>query len=165
MASSFRWEPSVRGVAATAALMAAPLPSVGDKVNPRKGVCSNQRTWMLRGSKGGMSRALNAASTFTHRALATLARDSPSLLDCIARAALSANGIASALIARSAQVLHPLFQKSLLIHAKVYEYADKYDITSLKVLAMKKFERWMERLYDHEVLAQASRHVFTSTPD
>ncbi|KAH7091579.1 hypothetical protein FB567DRAFT_546290 [Paraphoma chrysanthemicola] len=54
----------------------------------------------------------------------------------------------------------------LLLHAKVYKVADKYDISSLKELAKDKFSRacyvyWMKE----QDFADAAEHVFTSTPE
>lgn len=53
----------------------------------------------------------------------------------------------------------------LLLHATVYEIADKYDVTGLKLLAKDKFSRSCEAFWDTEHFATAAEHALTTTPD
>ena len=53
----------------------------------------------------------------------------------------------------------------MLIHSKMYEYADRYDIEGLKELTAKKFERWVEKFYSHESFMEVVDDVYTSMPD
>ncbi|KAI4640059.1 hypothetical protein J4E93_008859 [Alternaria ventricosa] len=53
----------------------------------------------------------------------------------------------------------------LLLHTTIYEIADKYDVTGLKLLAKEKFSRSCEAFWDTEHLATAAEHALTTTPD
>ncbi|KAI4666975.1 uncharacterized protein J4E79_001656 [Alternaria viburni] len=52
-----------------------------------------------------------------------------------------------------------------LLHAKIYEIADKYEVKGLKDLAREKFKRSCEQFWDNDVFAVAAHHVFSTTPD
>jgi hypothetical protein len=53
----------------------------------------------------------------------------------------------------------------LLLHAKMYEIGDKYDVDGLKELAREKFA-WACNLYwDSEYFAPATYYAFSTTPD
>lgn len=53
----------------------------------------------------------------------------------------------------------------LLIHAQMYEIADKYDVTGLKTLSKEKFRWACMKFWDHPEFAQAAYHAYTTTPD
>jgi hypothetical protein len=53
----------------------------------------------------------------------------------------------------------------LLLHAKMYEVADKYDMSGLKGLAAEKFARACRKYYKNEEFAVAAEHALTTTPD
>ncbi|KAI4633805.1 uncharacterized protein J4E87_000971 [Alternaria ethzedia] len=53
----------------------------------------------------------------------------------------------------------------LLLHVKMYEIADKYEVRGLKDLAREKFQRSCKQFWDSDVFAVAAHHVFSSTPD
>ncbi|KAG9185993.1 hypothetical protein G6011_02549 [Alternaria panax] len=53
----------------------------------------------------------------------------------------------------------------LLLHAMMYELADKYHVTGLKPLAQKKFSRWCEAFWEAKEFAMAAEHALTTTPD
>ncbi|CAN9451290.1 unnamed protein product [Alternaria alternata] len=53
----------------------------------------------------------------------------------------------------------------LLLHAKMYEIADKYDAVGLKDLAIEKFKWACQYLWDDDKFSIAAHHVFSSTPD
>ncbi|KAI4932152.1 uncharacterized protein J4E92_004051 [Alternaria infectoria] len=53
----------------------------------------------------------------------------------------------------------------LLLHAMMYEVADKYDIPGLSVLAKEKFARSCEACWDTEGFVTAAEHALTTTPD
>jgi hypothetical protein len=53
----------------------------------------------------------------------------------------------------------------LLIHAMMYELADKYDVTGLRYLAQKKFYRSCAAFWDTEQFAIAAEHALISTPE
>jgi hypothetical protein len=55
--------------------------------------------------------------------------------------------------------------EQLLLHAKMYEIGDKYQVSGLKGLAKFKFELACARFWDHEMFAQATGHAFSSTPE
>ena len=55
--------------------------------------------------------------------------------------------------------------KQMLLHAKMYELGDKYDVVGLKELAREKFQIWCERYWDEEDFAAAARCAFSTTPD
>jgi hypothetical protein len=52
-----------------------------------------------------------------------------------------------------------------LLHAMMYELADKYDVVGLKLMAKVKFSCSCEYLWDTEYFATAAEHVLTTTPD
>jgi len=53
----------------------------------------------------------------------------------------------------------------LLLHAKMYEYADKYDVVGLKDLAIEKFSRSCKHFWDKDEFSIAAHHVFSTTVD
>ncbi|KAI4914834.1 hypothetical protein J4E90_004868 [Alternaria incomplexa] len=53
----------------------------------------------------------------------------------------------------------------LLLHAKMYEMGDKYDVKGLKDLARVKFTSICTPLWNDEVFAQAADHALNTTPD
>lgn len=53
----------------------------------------------------------------------------------------------------------------LLLHAKMYEIADKYDISGLKMLAREKFRRSCVQYWDNEVFVPAFEYALSTTPD
>jgi hypothetical protein len=53
----------------------------------------------------------------------------------------------------------------LLLHAMMYELADKYDVTGLRYLAQVKFSRSCAAFWDTEHFAIAAEHALTSTPE
>lgn len=52
----------------------------------------------------------------------------------------------------------------LLMHAKLYEYGDRYEVEGLKKLAQHKFQYWAEKFCKHEIVVQAARYAYQSTP-
>jgi hypothetical protein len=54
---------------------------------------------------------------------------------------------------------------NLLLHTQVYALAEKYDITSLKELAKRKFEMELACYFDSPELAEAIEEVYCSTID
>ena len=55
--------------------------------------------------------------------------------------------------------------EQLLIHAKMYEIADKYHVVGLKELAMEKFRRACQDNWHEPGFAVAAYHAFSTTPD
>ena len=53
----------------------------------------------------------------------------------------------------------------LLLHAKMYEIADKYDVSGLKILSREKFSRSCIKYWDHGVFPIAFEYALSSTPD
>jgi hypothetical protein len=53
----------------------------------------------------------------------------------------------------------------LLIHAKMYEIADKYQVLGLKGLVMEKFRRSSCRFWNDPYFVVAARHALSTTPD
>jgi hypothetical protein len=53
----------------------------------------------------------------------------------------------------------------LLLHAQMYEIADKYDVIGLKALSTEKFQWACMRFWDHPEFTQAAYHAYTTTPD
>ncbi|KAI4710214.1 hypothetical protein J4E89_004665 [Alternaria sp. Ai002NY15] len=53
----------------------------------------------------------------------------------------------------------------LLLHAKMYEYADKYDVVGLKDLAIEKFNRSCKHFWNKDEFSIAAHHVFSTTVD
>ncbi|KAF1848767.1 uncharacterized protein K460DRAFT_384787 [Cucurbitaria berberidis CBS 394.84] len=53
----------------------------------------------------------------------------------------------------------------LLVHAEMYEIADKYDIVGLKDLVVEKFNRACQNFWDDPTFAIAAHHAFSTTPD
>lgn len=53
----------------------------------------------------------------------------------------------------------------LLLHAKMYEMADKYDVVGLKALSKEKFQWACLKFWDEPEFAQAAYHAYTTTPD
>lgn len=54
---------------------------------------------------------------------------------------------------------------TLLVHSKMYEIADKYDVNGLKDLARTNFSALCAIFWDKDVFAQAAEHALSSTPD
>jgi hypothetical protein len=64
--------------------------------------------------------------------------------------------------------IHPPAQggaSQLLLHAKLYEIADKYDVHGLKELAREKFLRACTQFWSSEVFAPAAHYAFSTTPE
>ena len=55
--------------------------------------------------------------------------------------------------------------EQLLVHAKLYEITDKYDVMGLKDLLAEKFKRACQRFWNEPVFAVAAHHAFSTTPD
>jgi hypothetical protein len=55
--------------------------------------------------------------------------------------------------------------EQLLIHAKMYEIADKYHVSGLKALSQFKFQLACARFWDLGVFAEAAEYAFSSTPE
>ncbi|OAL00979.1 hypothetical protein IQ06DRAFT_304687 [Phaeosphaeriaceae sp. SRC1lsM3a] len=53
----------------------------------------------------------------------------------------------------------------LLVHAKLYEIGDKYQISGLKELSKFKFELACAKFWDDQVFAEAANHAFATTPE
>jgi hypothetical protein len=53
----------------------------------------------------------------------------------------------------------------LLLHAKVYEIADKYDVPTLRKLACEKFERACRIYWNDAQFLVAAAHALSTTPD
>ncbi|CAN9212009.1 unnamed protein product [Alternaria alternata] len=53
----------------------------------------------------------------------------------------------------------------LLLHAKMYEIADKYDVVGLKDLIIEKFRRTCQHFWNTDKFSVAAHHVFSTTPD
>ncbi|KAI4945147.1 hypothetical protein J4E91_008124 [Alternaria rosae] len=53
----------------------------------------------------------------------------------------------------------------LILHAKMYEYADKYDVVGLKDLAIEKFSRSCKHFWNEDEFSVAAHHVFSTTVD
>jgi hypothetical protein len=62
-------------------------------------------------------------------------------------------------------IIIPGTPEQLLIHAKMYEIGDKYQISGLKDLSKFKFELACARFWDDGVFAQAAGHAFSTTPE
>jgi hypothetical protein len=63
---------------------------------------------------------------------------------------------------------HPPAQggaSQLLLHAKLYEIADKYDVHGLKELAREKFLRACTQFWSSELFAPAAHYAFSTTPE
>ncbi|KAI4674179.1 uncharacterized protein J4E84_010792 [Alternaria hordeiaustralica] len=56
-------------------------------------------------------------------------------------------------------------QLFLMIHAKLYEIADKYDVVGLKELVIEKFKRACHSFWNDPSFANAAHHVFSTTPE
>lgn len=56
-------------------------------------------------------------------------------------------------------------QPTLLIDAQVYTIADKYNIHSLKDLALKKFGEMVAKGWENDGFSLAIKEIYTSTPD
>lgn len=52
----------------------------------------------------------------------------------------------------------------LMIHAKMYEAADKYDVASLKALCIEKYKRACRKFWNHAKFAESAYHVYCTTP-
>ncbi|RYO70402.1 hypothetical protein AA0113_g3234 [Alternaria arborescens] len=52
-----------------------------------------------------------------------------------------------------------------LLHAKMYEIADKYDVVGLKDLVIEKFRRACHHFWNTDEFSVAAHHVFSTTPD
>ena len=52
----------------------------------------------------------------------------------------------------------------LLLHSKMYQIADKYDVPGLKDLVIEKFRRSCGHFWDDDLFPAAVHHVFSSTP-
>lgn len=55
--------------------------------------------------------------------------------------------------------------KQLLLHAKMYEIGDKYDVVGLKQLALEKFRQACLLYWNCDDFAPAAHHAFTTTPE
>jgi len=55
--------------------------------------------------------------------------------------------------------------EQLLLHAKMYEIGDKYDVIGLKQLAREKFLRVCNEYWDTEYFAPAAHYAFSTTPE
>ena len=53
----------------------------------------------------------------------------------------------------------------LMLHAQMYEIADKYDVTGLKELSREKFLRASAKFWDDELFAPAAHYAFSTTPE
>lgn len=53
----------------------------------------------------------------------------------------------------------------LLLHAKMYEVADKYDVIGLKKIAREKFLRAAAHYWNSERFAPAAHYAFSTTPE
>jgi hypothetical protein len=53
----------------------------------------------------------------------------------------------------------------LLLHAKMYEIGDKYDVIGLKQLAREKFLRAAAEYWNDEQFALAAHYAFSTTPE
>ncbi|KAH3919350.1 hypothetical protein HBI56_025590 [Parastagonospora nodorum] len=53
--------------------------------------------------------------------------------------------------------------EQLLIHAKMYEIADKYDVVGLKDLVLEKFKRACVSFWDHDIFSIAAHYAFSTT--
>ncbi|KAI4915020.1 hypothetical protein J4E90_005057 [Alternaria incomplexa] len=53
----------------------------------------------------------------------------------------------------------------LMVHAKLYEIADKYDVLGLKELVIEKFKRACHSFWNDPSFAAAAHHVFSTTPE
>jgi len=53
----------------------------------------------------------------------------------------------------------------LMVHAKLYEIADKYDVVGLKELVIEKFKRACHSFWNDPSFAAAAHHVFSTTPE
>jgi hypothetical protein len=51
----------------------------------------------------------------------------------------------------------------VLLHAKMYEYADRYDVLGLKDLAIEKFSRSCKHFWNKDEFSLAAHHVFSTT--
>lgn len=54
--------------------------------------------------------------------------------------------------------------EQLLVHAKMYEMADKYDVAGLKNLCIEKYRRACFKFWDHAKFAESAYHVYCTTP-
>jgi hypothetical protein len=54
--------------------------------------------------------------------------------------------------------------EQLLLHAKMYEIADKYDIAGLKNLCIEKYKRACREFWDDPKFAESAHHVYCTTP-
>ncbi|KAH3993102.1 hypothetical protein HBH70_192960 [Parastagonospora nodorum] len=55
--------------------------------------------------------------------------------------------------------------EQLLLHAKMYEIGDKYDVIGLKQLAREKFLRASAKYWDSKHFAPAAHYAFSTTPE
>ncbi|KAA8626527.1 BTB domain containing protein [Pyrenophora tritici-repentis] len=53
----------------------------------------------------------------------------------------------------------------LILHAKMYQAGDKYDVPGLKMLSREKFSRLCVKYWDHELFPTACGYALSSTPD
>ncbi|KAH4006823.1 hypothetical protein HBH70_201060 [Parastagonospora nodorum] len=53
--------------------------------------------------------------------------------------------------------------EQFLIHAKMYEIADKYDVVGLKDLVLEKFKRACVSFWDHDIFSIAAHYAFSTT--
>jgi hypothetical protein len=53
----------------------------------------------------------------------------------------------------------------MLIHAKMYEIGDKYDVVGLKELTLDKFLRSCDKYWDDDHFGPAAHHAFTTTTE
>jgi len=60
---------------------------------------------------------------------------------------------------------HTPGSEQLLIHAKMYEIADKYHVVGLKELVLEKFSQACQKYWNEPCFAAAAHHAFSTTPD
>jgi hypothetical protein len=53
----------------------------------------------------------------------------------------------------------------MMIHSKMYEIGDKYDVSGLKELSPEKFHRGCAKYWNDDYFAHAAHHTFTTTMD
>jgi hypothetical protein len=54
--------------------------------------------------------------------------------------------------------------EKLLVHAKLYEMADKYDIAGLRLLCIEKYKRACNNFWNDTKFAASAYHVYCTTP-
>ncbi|EFQ90193.1 hypothetical protein PTT_13283 [Pyrenophora teres f. teres 0-1] len=54
---------------------------------------------------------------------------------------------------------------NLVLHAKMYQTGNEYDVPGLKMLSREKFSRLCVKYWDHELFPTACDYVLSSTPN